>query len=55
MEIIFPKDRKIKAFAIELNNNFTILVKKIENGDFLAQKLTSQKVKSLVILKYLFY
>ena len=48
MEIIFPKDRKIKAFAIELNNNFTILVKKIENGDFLAQKLTSQKVKNII-------
>jgi murein DD-endopeptidase MepM/ murein hydrolase activator NlpD len=47
-EIIFPQDQRIRAFAIEIDNNFTILVQKIENGDFLAQKIVSKKVRSII-------
>ncbi|PPR17197.1 MAG: Murein DD-endopeptidase MepM [Alphaproteobacteria bacterium MarineAlpha9_Bin3] len=47
-EVIFPNDRRVKAFSIMLDNNSMILVQEIKNGDFLAQKLTSKKAKAII-------
>tara|TARA_B100000945_G_scaffold75637_1_gene58259 strand:- start:576 stop:3008 length:2433 start_codon:yes stop_codon:yes gene_type:complete len=47
-EIIFPKDERVRAFSIKINNDFMILVQKNTNGDFLAQKLTAKKAKTII-------
>jgi len=48
VEVILPKDIRIRAFSIYINNDSMILVQKIENGDFLAQKLTSKKARAII-------
>ena len=47
-EIILPKDKRVRAFSIKINNDFMILVQKNTKGDFLAQKLTSKKAKTII-------
>ncbi len=44
-----PKDNNIRAFAIQVENNFSVLVQKIKNGDFLAQRLESQKANDIIL------
>lgn len=47
-EVIFPSDKRIKAFSVSINNNFEVLVQKDKNDDFLAQKLTSKKARVII-------
>ena len=47
-EIVLPKDKRVKAFSIKINNDFMILVQKNRNGEFLGQKLTSKKAKTII-------
>jgi murein DD-endopeptidase MepM/ murein hydrolase activator NlpD len=42
-ELIFPKDKNIRAFAIKISNDAAVLVRKIENGNFLAKRLSFQE------------
>ena len=47
-EIILPKDERVRAFSIKINNDFMILVQKNKNGDFLAQKLNSKEATTII-------
>lgn len=47
-EVIFPKNKSVKAFSITIDNNAMVLVQKLQNGDFLAQKLTSNKARAII-------
>jgi len=47
-EIILPKDERVRAFSIKINDDFMVLVQKNKNGNFLAQKLSSKKTKTLI-------
>ncbi len=47
-EIILPKDERVRAFSIKINNDFMILVQKTKNGDFLAQKLNSKEATTII-------
>jgi len=46
--IIFPKDNRIKAFAIKINNEFAVVVIKINDGKFLAKKQSIKLAKGIV-------
>jgi len=48
-EMTLPKDINIKAFAIQIENNFSVLVQKIKNGNFLAQRVESQKANDIIL------
>ncbi|MDB9761870.1 peptidoglycan DD-metalloendopeptidase family protein [Alphaproteobacteria bacterium] len=47
-KIIFPKDGRIKAFAIRINKKSAIVVIKINDGKFLAKKQSFILAKSIV-------
>ena len=47
-KIIFPKDNRIKAFAIKINNEFAVVVIKINDGKFLAKKQSIKLAKGIV-------
>ena len=46
--IIFPKDNRIKAFAIKINNEFAVVVIKINDGKFLAKKQSIKLANGIV-------
>ena len=53
-KIIFPKDLRIKAFAIRINKKSAIVVIKINDGKFLAKKQSVKLAKGVVSsLKFL--
>ena len=47
-KIIFPKDNRIKAFAIKINNESAVVVIKINDGMFLAKKQSIKLAKGIV-------
>ena len=47
-KIIFPKDIRIKAFAIRINKKYSVVVVKINDGNFLAKKQPFKLAKSVV-------
>ena len=48
MSIILPKDRNIKAFAITINKDTAVVVTKMKNGKFLAQKKSLKKARDII-------
>jgi len=52
-KIIFPKDKRIKAFSIKINKKSAVVVIKINDGKFLAKKQSIKLAKGIVSsLKY---
>ncbi len=51
--IIFPKDIRVKIFAVTISKKFAVLVTKIENNRYLAKKISIELAKKTVSnLKY---
>ena len=48
MAIIFPIDRNIKVFALIINKKTAVVITKMENGNFLAQKKPLEKAREIV-------
>ena len=48
MAIIFPIDRNIKVFALIINKKTAVVITKMENGNFLAQKKSLEKAREIV-------
>ena len=48
LEIIFPKDTRIKAFAIVVNQKSAVVVIKIQHGKFLAKKQAIKLARGVV-------
>jgi cytoskeletal protein RodZ len=48
MAIIFPIDRNIKVFALKINKKTTVVITKMKNGNFLAQKQSWEKAREIV-------
>ena len=56
LEIIFPKDTRIKAFALVVNQKSAVLVIKIQHGQFLAKKQTIKLARGVLSsLKFVEY
>jgi hypothetical protein len=48
MAIIFPVDRNIKVFALIINKKTAVVITKMENENFLAQKKPLEKAREIV-------